>query len=99
MCYVKQKETAQGAPSWPNGGKDPALSLLWLGFNPWTRFPCAAGMGQKKKKKKKRKKDEPPHHIKVIFLQKGISICSVFFLLTDMDTSPSLVLPQYSIIS
>ena len=33
--------------------KDPVLSLLWLGFNPWPwKLPYALGMAKKKKKKK-----------------------------------------------
>ena len=46
------EDQGRGVPWWPVI-KDPVLSLVWLGFNPWPQeLLHAAGMAKKKKKKK-----------------------------------------------
>ena len=57
----RQKKKKSEGWEFPGGlvVKDSALSLLWIGFNPWPReLPQAAGAPPKKKEKRKKKQSQ-----------------------------------------
>ena len=49
-----QRNRVLGVPGWPSS-KDPVLSLLWHGFNPWPGKFHMPWMWPKKKKRRRKK--------------------------------------------